>query len=38
VICRDILERRNEVMRLFPKEIADRVIQKAEEFRECVGK
>jgi hypothetical protein len=38
VICRDILERKSEVMRLFPKEIADRVIQKAEEFRECVGK
>lgn len=38
VICRDILERKADVMRLFPKENAERVIRKAEEFRECVGK
>jgi len=38
VICRDILERKAEVMRLFPQESSDRIIEKAEQFRECVGK
>ncbi len=38
VICRDVLERKAEVMRLFPRENAERIIEKAEEFRECVGK
>lgn len=36
VLCRDLIERKEEVRRLFPRETADRVIAKAAEFLECV--
>ena len=32
VICRDVLERRSELLSLFPREAGERIIRKAEEF------
>jgi len=36
IICRDILERKAEMLALFPRETGERIIKKAEEFRRCV--
>jgi hypothetical protein len=36
VICRDILERKEELLSLFPREAGERIIRKAEDFRRCV--
>ncbi|MCX6651456.1 MAG: ATP cone domain-containing protein [Methanomassiliicoccales archaeon] len=36
IICRDILERKAEVLALFPRETGERIIRKTEEFRRCV--
>lgn len=38
VICRDILERKAELLALFPREAGERIMRKAEEFRRCVEK
>jgi len=38
VICRDILERKQELRSLFPRETGERIINKAADFLECVNK
>lgn len=35
VICRDILERKGELVTLFTRQAAEHIIEKAEEFRRC---
>jgi len=36
VLCRDILERRGELPMLFPREVVERIVRKAEEFQGSV--
>ncbi len=38
IIYRDILERRKDVLTLFPRETGERIIRKAEEFQRCVDR
>ncbi|TFG55901.1 MAG: hypothetical protein E4H30_06025 [Methanomassiliicoccus sp.] len=35
VICQDILERKSELLSILSREAGERIIRKAEEFREC---
>ena len=36
VLCRDILERKGELPMLFPREVVERIVRKAEEFQGSV--
>ncbi len=38
IICRDILDRKAEMLSLFPKETGEMIVRKAADFLECVQK